>query len=95
MKQFAQRASQHIVKSSAPEAWETTAKLRTQYFVTSMDAMPARVAEASKEWASIRQKISTREVTLNDVATGSMRALELYAFYFIGKTIGGRSLPVL
>lgn len=93
LREFARRSSQHIVKSSTPEAWETTANLRTQYLYTSMEAMPARMAEASKEWSALRQKVSNREVTLNDMATGMVRACELYAFYFVGKVIGGRTIP--
>lgn len=93
LREVARRSSQHIVKSSTPEAWETTANLRSQYLYTSMEAMPARVAEASKEWSAIRQKISTRDITLNDVATAAVRACELYAFYFVGKIIGGRTVP--
>lgn len=93
LRALAQRSSQNIVKSATPEAWETTANLRKQYIYTSMDALPARMAEASKEWSALRQKISSREVTLNDVATGTLRAVELYVFYYIGKSIGGRSIP--
>lgn len=92
LRELAKRSSQHIVKASTPEAWETTTTLRQQYIVTSMDAMPARMAEASKEWAAFREKIVSRDMSLNDIATGTIRAVELYAFYFIGKCIGSRSL---
>lgn len=94
MRAIAQRSSNNIVKSTTPEAWETTSLLRSQYVATSMNAMPARVAEAASEWTAVRQKIATREVTLNDLAIGAARAAELYAFYFIGKVIGSRSVPI-
>lgn len=94
MRAIAQRSSNNIVKSATAEAWETTASLRSQYIITSMNAMPARVAEAASEWTAVRQKIATREVTLNDLAIGTARAVELYAFYFVGKVIGSRSIPI-
>lgn len=93
MKDVAKRAGNLVVKSATPEAWETTAKLRQQYIYTSMDAMPARVAEASKEWSEIRSKVLARDFTVNDIGAAAARALELYAFYVVGRTIGGRSLP--
>lgn len=59
---------------------------------TSMDAMPARVAEASKEWAALRGKVTNRDVTVNDIGVGVVRAAELYAFFILGRFIGARSL---
>lgn len=94
MRAIAQRSSNNIAKSATAEAWETTSSLRTQYIVTSMNAMPARVAEAASEWSAVRQKIAAREITLNDLAIGTARAVELYAFYFVGKVIGSRSVPI-
>lgn len=93
LRNLAQRYSSQIVKSSAPEAWETTANLRRQYIFTSMDAMPARVETASKEFAELRQKIMARSFTMNEVAVGAVRAAELYVFFYFGKILGGRSLP--
>lgn len=92
LREIARRSSKNIAKSATPQAWETTANLRTQYMYTTMDAMPARVEEAAKEWAALRNRISTREFTINDVTTGIVRAGELYAFYLFGKVIGGRTL---
>lgn len=94
MRSIAQRSSGNIVKSTTAEAWETTSSLRTQYIMTSMNAMPARVAEAASEWSAVRQKISSRDLTVNDIAIGVARAAELYAFYFAGKVIGSRSVPI-
>lgn len=94
LQSLARRSSELIVKSPTPEAWQVTANLRNQYFYTAMEAMPARVAAASKEWAALRHKVSTRDITLNDVATGASRAVEFYAFYFLGKVIGSRSIPI-
>lgn len=93
LREIARRSAQHIVKSPTKEAWETTGNLRRQYVMTTMDAMPARVEEASKEWRMLREKFSKRDFSLNDIAVGAMRTAELYAFYFIGKSIGARSIP--
>lgn len=93
IRQLAQRSSQHIVKGSTPEAWETTAKLRSQFVTTSMDALPARMAHAGKEWAELRAKIGNRDFTLNEIARGTVRVAELYAFYFAGKCMGARTIP--
>lgn len=93
IKEVAKRAGDMVVKGASAEAWETTAKLRTQYLYTTMDAMPARVAEAAKEWSELRSKIAMREVTANDIGAAVTRLGELYAFYILGRTIGGRSLP--
>lgn len=91
MKEMAKRSANMIVKGSTAEAWETTAKLRSQYLYTTLDAMPARVADASKEWASLRAKIVSRDVTVNDIGVGAVRAAEIYAFYIVGRVIGSRS----
>lgn len=93
IKEAAKRAGDMVVKGASAEAWETTSKLRTQYLYTAMDAMPARVAEATKEWSELRSKVVTREVTVNDIGAAIARLGELYAFYVVGRTIGGRSLP--
>lgn len=91
MKELAKRSASMIVKGSTAEAWETTAKLRSQYIVTTLDAMPARAAEASKEWAALRTKVTSRDVTVNDLGVGIVRAAEIYAFYIVGRVIGSRS----
>lgn len=91
MKEIAKRSANMVVKGTTPEAWETTAKLRTQYVYTTLDAMPARVADASKEWAAIRSKVVSRDFTVNDIGVGVVRAAELYAFYIVGRVIGSRS----
>lgn len=57
-----------------------------------MEAMPERVAEASKEWAQLRKKVVSRDFTLNEVGVGVVRAAEIYAFYLVGRVIGSRSL---
>lgn len=93
MKEIAKRASNLIVKGKTPEAWDTTAELRNKYLYTTLDAMPARVAEASKEWANLRNKVTARDFTVNEVGVGAVRAVELYAFYLIGKMVGSRSMP--
>lgn len=92
MKEIAKRSANMIVKGSTPEAWETTAKLRSQYIVTTLDAMPARVADASKEWATLRSKVVSRDFSVNDIGVGFVRAAEIYAFYIVGRVIGSRSL---
>lgn len=91
LKEIAKRSASMVVKGTTPEAWETTAKLRSQYVYTTLDAMPARVADASKEWASIRSKIVSRDFTVNDIGVGFVRAAELYAFYIVGRVMGSRS----
>lgn len=93
LKDVAKRAGDLVVKGASAEAWETTAKLRMQYLYTTIDAMPARIAEASKEWAELRSKVTSREFTVNDIGAAFARLGELYAFYIVGRTIGGRSLP--
>lgn len=92
LKQIAKRAPSLVVKAPTPEAWETTSRLRQEFMYTTMDAMPARVAEASKEWSALRAKIMAREVTVNDIGVGIVRAGELYAFYILGRFIGARSI---
>lgn len=92
MKQFARRTPDLIVKCSNAEAWATTAKLRNQFVATSMDAMPARVAAASKEYSALKSKVMDRSVTFNEVAIGASRAFELYCFYLAGRFIGSGAL---
>lgn len=91
LQQVARRTGM-AVKSTSPEAWETTSQLRSQYLYTTMEAMPARVAEASKEWAEVRAKIVKRDFTLNDIGVGTIRAVEFYCFYLLGRAMGSRSL---
>ena len=92
MRDLARRTPELIAKSQNVEAWEATAKLRQQFVATTMDAMPARVAAANAEYAGMRKKIADRAVTLNDVAIGASRALEMYCFYLVGRAIGRRQL---
>lgn len=94
IKEVAKRAATFVVKEPGvgPEAWETTAKLRNQFVYTTMDAMPARVAAASAEWASLRAKVTKRDFTVNEVGVGVVRAVELYAFFLVGRVIGSRSM---
>lgn len=92
IREVSKRASSMVVKSSTPEAWETTAKLRAQYMYTTLDAMPKRIADASQEWTSVRTKIVNRDFTVNDLTTGAVRAVELYAFYLFGRVIGSKTL---
>jgi hypothetical protein len=73
-------------------AWEVTAQLRNQFFRTTFEAMPTRIAEASAELQGIRTKIAARDVTVNEIGIGALRAVELYAFYLLGRVIGSRSL---
>lgn len=91
MKEIAKRSANMVVKGSTPEAWETTSKLRSQYLYTTLDSMPARFADASKEWASLRAKIMSRDFTINDIGVGAARAAEIYAFYIVGRVLGSRS----
>lgn len=91
MKEIAKRSANMVVKGSTPEAWETTSKLRSQYLYTTLDSMPARFADASKEWASLRTKIVSRDFTINDIGVGAVRAAEIYAFYIVGRVFGSRS----
>ncbi|CAN8066024.1 unnamed protein product [Agarophyton chilense] len=92
LREIARRSSSLIVKSSTPQAWETTSQLRSQYIYTTMDCMPARVAEAKQEWAQLRHKVAARHLTVNDLGVGVVRALEMYGFYLLGRVIGSRSL---
>lgn len=93
MKEAAQRSARLIVKGDTPEAWAATAKLRQQFVATTMDAMPARVAAARAEYAELRKKILVdRSVTVNDVAIGAARGLELYCCYLVGRAVGSKQL---
>lgn len=92
MKEIARRAPKLIVKCETPEAWATTARLRKEFVVTTMDAMPARVAAASKEYAALKSKVVDRSATVNDVAIGAARCFELYCFYLTGRFLGSGSL---
>lgn len=73
-------------------AWEATSALRNQFFATTMEAMPTRVAEAKAEFASVRAKIASRDVTVNELAIAAVRAVEFYAFYLAGRAVGSRSV---
>lgn len=88
----ARRSSKLIVKSPSPQAWETTSNLRSQYMYTTMEAMPARVEEASKECSQLKAKITSRNITVGDIGVGIVRAIEFYGFYLVGRIIGSRSL---
>ncbi len=92
MRDLARRTPELIAKSQSAEAWEATSKLRRQFIATSMDAMPARVAAAKAEYASLRAKVAERAVTVNDVAIGASRVLEFYCFYLVGRAVGRRQL---
>lgn len=92
LREIAKRASHMVVKSDTPQAWNTTSTLRSQYVYTTLDSIPARMADASKEWAQLRKKVASRDVTVNDIGTGLAHAVELYAFYLVGRVIGTRSL---
>ena len=93
LKEIAKRSGDLVVKGSSQTAWETTGRLRAQFVMTTFDAMPARVAEASEELGVLRNKLRARDVTLNEVAVFAARSVEFYAFYLIGKAFGGRSMP--
>lgn len=94
LKELAKRAPNMVVKGPTPEAWETTGKLRREFMYTTMDAMPARVAEASREWAALRAKVAARDITINDIGVGIVRVGELYAFYILGRFVGARSMSI-
>ena len=91
MKAIARRAPDRIAKADSAEAWETTANLRRQYVATSFDAMPARVKCASEEWTALKDKIKARDVTVDEVGWGTVRAIELYGLYCLGKILGSKS----
>jgi Mitochondrial ATP synthase g subunit len=73
-------------------AWESTAALRNQFIKATMEAMPARTAEASAEFAAVRAKFAARDVTVNELGIAAVRAVEFYAFYLVGRAIGSRTL---
>ena len=91
MKAIARRAPDRIAKADSAQAWETTANLRRQYIATSLDSMPARVEAASKEWASLKDKIRARDFTVEEIGWGTVRAVELYGFYCLAKIVGSKS----
>jgi hypothetical protein len=72
--------------------WAETARLREQFVKTTIEALPTRLAEASAELRTVRAKISTRDITVNELGIGALRALEFYMFYLVGRAVGGRSL---
>ena len=92
LKEIAKRSGNLVVRGSSETAWETTGRLRSQFVMTTLDAMPARLAEASAEWNALRDKLRTRNVTVNELGVLAVRGVELYASYLIGRVIGGRSL---
>lgn len=73
-------------------AWEATSALRNQFIKESLEAMPTRIAEAKTEFAAVRTKFSSRDVTVNELAVAAVRAVEFYAFYVAGRVIGSRSV---
>lgn len=79
-------------KKGAGTAWETTAALRNQFVAATMEAMPARIAAAQTELATVRAKVSARDVTVNELGVAAVRAVEFYAFYVVGRVIGSRSM---
>eukprot|EP00172_Hildenbrandia_rubra_P004529 Plantae.Rhodophyta-Hildenbrandia_rubra.ctg9325.p1 GENE.Plantae.Rhodophyta-Hildenbrandia_rubra.ctg9325~~Plantae.Rhodophyta-Hildenbrandia_rubra.ctg9325.p1 ORF type:complete len:104 (+),score=21.60 Plantae.Rhodophyta-Hildenbrandia_rubra.ctg9325:189-500(+) len=92
LRSLARRAPDRIAQAKSAEAWETTAGLRDKYIFTTLDAMPARLEAASQEWSALKTKVMARDVTVNELGTGLVRALELYGLYCIGKVIGSKSI---
>jgi hypothetical protein len=81
-----------VARKGTGAAWAETARLREQFMRTTWEALPARIAEASAELTTVRAKISTRDVTVSELGVGALRAIEFYAYYLVGRAIGGRSL---
>lgn len=92
LKEIVARHASSVVKASTAEAWETTAALRKQLWYTHLNALPARWQAAREEAMSIGDKVRAQEVTLGEAARFGLRALEVYAFYCVGKMAGARSL---
>ena len=69
-----------------------------KYVYTVMDAMPARAAAARQEAAAIRAKLVRdprdlfRDLTIGEATVAGICAVELMAWYYVGRMAGSRSI---